>query len=161
MEPSDHQMHIIHMVPGRICAALYDNCWHRGEVVRLQPNRKNALVHFIDYGTTTDVSIESIKYLHREFGHLPCQVYRGCLDYIRPAGGQKRWCRDSTYAFLAISYDVMLFAKVTAIDTKVITQNYTQTIFYLFYLLVLFIVRIGSQCADVVDQHAARRRRSN
>lgn len=119
MDPTDHQMHTIHMVAGRVCAALFDNCWHRGEIVRLQANRKTAMVHFIDYGTTTDVPYKNIKYLLREFGNIPCQVYRGCLDYIQPAGGKQRWCRDSTYAFLAITYDVMLFAKVTTIDEKV------------------------------------------
>lgn len=119
MEPTDHQVHTIHMVPGRVCAALYEGSWHRAEVVRVQAHRKTALVHFIDYGTTTDVPFASIKYLLRDFGNLPCQVYRGCLDYIQPAGGRRRWCRDSSYAFLALAYDVMLFAKVTAIETKV------------------------------------------
>lgn len=119
MEPSDHQMHIMHMVPGRICAAIFENTWHRGEIVRFQTNRKTALVHFIDYGTTTDVPLKNIKYLLREFGSLPSQVYRGCLDYIRPIDGGQRWCRDSTYAFLAIAHDELLYGKVSAIDQKV------------------------------------------
>lgn len=120
MEPADHQMHTLHMVPGRVCAAVYQDCWHRGEIVKFHAYSDTALVHFIDYGTTTDVPLDQIKYLLRQFGRLPSQVYRGSLDYIRPAGGQQRWARDATYAFLAIAQDVMLFAKVTKpIDPEV------------------------------------------
>lgn len=119
MASSDHQMHPSDAVPGRVCAALFSGYWHRGEIVQVNAGLESVMVHFIDYGTTSNVRLMDIKYLLREFAYDRGQAHRGCLDYISPVDG-KRWCRDSTYAFLAIVQDdVILFAKVTKIDWTV------------------------------------------
>lgn len=106
------------IMPGQICAARYLTQWHRAEFVcRLMDNENSVIVHFVDYGTTAEILLEDIRYLLHEFSTLPCQAFRGCMDYIRPAG--HKWARDATYSFLSIVCEKMIYAKATNIDYKV------------------------------------------
>ncbi|KAJ7367404.1 hypothetical protein OS493_040630 [Desmophyllum pertusum] len=61
---------------GSFCVAWYDG-WYRAKVEKLQG--KDVTVHFIDYGDTATVPLDSIRPLKPEFSSLPSQAVQCCL----------------------------------------------------------------------------------
>lgn len=114
------------IIPGQICAALYEETWHRAEILGIL-NDGRVRVCFFDYGTVFKVSAKYIQYLPMEFAELSKQTLRGCLSHIRPAG--LRWTRDATYSFLDSVYDKLIYAKITEIlkDEQVMRLVLTDT----------------------------------
>lgn len=78
-------------------------------------------VHFFDYGTTAPVPLSDIQYMLRVFAQLPVQAHRGALHGVQPAG--LKWCRDSTNAFLAYVAQVMLYGRITHVESDVILHE--------------------------------------
>lgn len=104
------------MAKGQVCAALYMDLWHRGEIVS-DNNETQANILFVDYGTIDYVKVADLRYLRRDFANFPGQAYRGSLSFIRPIA--LRWSFDSTDCLLNMVINKVLHAKVTNIDDKV------------------------------------------
>lgn len=71
----------------------------------------------MDYGTTSKVPLDNIKYLIKDFALLRGQAYRGSLDYIQP--NEHKWNRDSSFCFVDMVYGLMLYAQPTKINREV------------------------------------------
>uniref|UniRef100_A0A1A9WIA0 Tudor domain-containing protein n=1 Tax=Glossina brevipalpis TaxID=37001 RepID=A0A1A9WIA0_9MUSC len=107
--------------PGQVCAAPYENVWHRAIIVR-HPVGNKVMVSFVDYGTVSEVDIVKIKYLTTNFCELPAQALRGCLSYVKPR--QLHWSHEATNYFLSLVTETIVFAKISEI-------NIEEHIFYL------------------------------
>ncbi|XP_073846467.1 tejas isoform X2 [Musca autumnalis] len=115
MEPSELRIPIVCLNPGQVCAAAFNEMWHRAEIVA-PPVKNKIKVSFIDYGTVSDVDICDVKYLGTCFSQLPAQALRGCLSNIKPRG--LHWSHEATMHFLSLVSERMLYAKITEIDRE-------------------------------------------
>ncbi|CAD6998570.1 unnamed protein product [Ceratitis capitata] len=115
LEPRSFCVPRVCICPGQVCAALYKNLWHRAEI--LSPVIENkAKVLFVDYGTVSEVSVDDIKFLLTSFAKLPQQAIRGSLSYICPKN--LHWCQESIHAFLEMTFELMLYGKISEIHEK-------------------------------------------
>ncbi|XP_019895643.1 tudor domain-containing protein 5 isoform X2 [Musca domestica] len=113
--PNELRIPIACLNPGQICAAAFNEMWHRGEIVAA-PVSDKVKVSFLDYGTVSDVDVCDVKYLCTSFSQLPAQALRGCLSNIKPRG--LHWSHDATMYFLSLVSEKMLYAKITEIDRE-------------------------------------------
>ncbi|XP_075167228.1 tejas isoform X2 [Haematobia irritans] len=115
LSPNELRIPVVCLNPGQVCAALFNDMWHRGEIVGPASSNK-VKVSFVDYGTVCDVDITNIKYLCSCFSQLPAQALRGSLSHIKPRG--MHWSHESTQYFLSLVSELMLYAKITEIDRE-------------------------------------------
>lgn len=73
-------------------------------------------MHFVDYGTTSAVPLIDIQYLLMRYAKLPVQAHRGALDGVQPPLNERKWSRDSSYVFLDMVSDMMLYGRIMRID---------------------------------------------
>lgn len=117
----EYKMHPSDVLAGRACAACFYNRWHRGEIVgSFDAKSKKAKIFFIDYGTTSDVSIEKLCHLPKKFAQLPRQACRGRLALVAPIANEDAWRfgapPDTTACMLQFVTDQHLYAKVYAYE---------------------------------------------
>lgn len=110
-----------HIQKGYACAALYENIWHRAEILE-KPQRETVKVFFVDYGTIDRVAITDIRYLLDTFSIIPKLCHRGTLDFVKPIN--HRWDNNATSFFLSLIQDRKLVTGVSEIDSKVNCHNY-------------------------------------
>lgn len=75
-------------------------------------------VLLIDYYVDVDIEVHKIRYLARQFSDLPIQAIRACLSDLKPISGE--WTTESAIAFTAMVKEKFLYAKIKAVDVKVI-----------------------------------------
>ena len=70
----------------RLCAAVFDGDknWHRCRITGYYKEQKSARVQFIDYGGSSTVSINDIKFLAKQFDKLPIQAVNARLHNLAP-----------------------------------------------------------------------------
>lgn len=107
-----------HMTKGYVCAAMYANMWHRGEIIGSVEDGKVG-IFFVDYGTVDQVKIGCVRYLLNSFCTLPKLCHRGTLDFIKPRNTDQRWTVDATTFLISLVQDKKLSAGITEIDSKV------------------------------------------
>lgn len=105
-------------IPGLLCAARFNDLWHRAIIVDRMRSDRTIKVHFFDYGTTSSLALSDLQYLLLRYTELPAQAYRGALFGIQPPLLAKKWTRDSTYVFLDMVAEVMLYGRVIRIDSE-------------------------------------------
>lgn len=75
----------------------------------------------MDYGTVDEVLKDRVRFLSKEFAHLPPLSVRGCLDHVRPKDGV--WTLNALEAFMlkVVKADATptLAAHITAVNQEV------------------------------------------
>lgn len=61
---------------GLVCVAIFpnDKNWHRAYILQTFKKERRATVYFIDYGGQALIDYDNIKFMKREFTHLPIQA---------------------------------------------------------------------------------------
>ncbi|XP_055855818.1 tudor domain-containing protein 5 isoform X2 [Episyrphus balteatus] len=103
------------ITPGQVCVALYNDMWHRAEILTTVTKNK-VKAHFVDYGTVSDVEIHHVKYLQNRFAETPMQAIRGSLSHIKPVS--LVWQKRAINEFLSLVAEVFLYAQIVEIDEK-------------------------------------------
>lgn len=103
------------LTPGQVCVALYNDMWHRAEILT-NVVRNKAKVLFVDYGTVSEVEIQHIKYLQNRFAQTPVQAIRGSLSHIKPVAPV--WQKKAIEEFLSLVAEIFLYGQIVEIDEK-------------------------------------------
>lgn len=99
---------------GLLCAALYDNHWHRAKILEIFLDSNEIKLFYIDYATVSKVNVNQTKYLHDAFAWPPAMIYRGCLSKLFPVS--KRFSFESADCFHSKIYDKLLVGQASYID---------------------------------------------
>lgn len=84
----------------------------------------------VDFGTTTEVKIKNLRFLHKKFAKDPIQALRGCLDCIRPANGI--WVWETIEYFVETALEIPLNGTVTAVNDEVsLNHIFVRYIFFI------------------------------
>ncbi|EDW62074.2 uncharacterized protein tej [Drosophila virilis] len=90
--------------------------WQRVEVLNIKTgNRKNIEVELVDTGERLWICHSDLKYLCKEFAHLPPQYWPGRLACVTPRQGPSFSVEASNYFFDIVSYR-RLYAKIEKIN---------------------------------------------
>ncbi|XP_030558430.1 uncharacterized protein LOC115760969 [Drosophila novamexicana] len=90
--------------------------WQRVEVLNIKAgNRKNIEVQLVDTGERLWICHSDLKYLCKEFAHLPPQYWPGRLACVTPRQGPSFSVEASTYFFDIVSFR-RLYAKIEKIN---------------------------------------------
>lgn len=100
-------------------ATKFYSLWHRARVVKVMPGHLRIL--YVDYGTTKEVPIGSVRYLLEDFTALPAAALRGVLSHVQPTNGE--WCDESKEYF----YNYQFQKKI---DTKVLKRDESQNCYF-------------------------------
>jgi hypothetical protein len=76
-------------------------------------------VLFVDYGTSSRVKKNELLFMHQDFTVFPIQAIKASLVNLIPAGGRKRWSRETSIRFLELVRDKNLIAIVSSVDREV------------------------------------------
>uniref|UniRef100_A0A336LW60 CSON003116 protein n=1 Tax=Culicoides sonorensis TaxID=179676 RepID=A0A336LW60_CULSO len=99
----------------RVCAARFKGIWCRAEIVSDEPNSDGDFKVFrLDQGDIVHVNPKFMKYLMKQFGKIPRQVYRGRLAYVKPK--RMRWSKSASEKFEEITNGCILYAKIEHFD---------------------------------------------
>ncbi|XP_045476871.1 tudor and KH domain-containing protein homolog isoform X2 [Harmonia axyridis] len=84
---------------GNLVAAIfkYDKKWYRAEVVSVNNVKKEAELHYVDYGDTDFVSFGNIMELRTDFLRLHFQAIECYLDGVEPVGD--KWSEEAVDNF--------------------------------------------------------------
>ena len=83
---------------GSYCAAPYsDGSWYRGRITAVNPTQ-GVSVHYIDYGNTDQVEVDTLRELAPEFCGMPAQALKCQLNNASPAASNQ-WSGDTTEKF--------------------------------------------------------------
>ena len=89
---------------GSYCAAPYsDGSWYRGRITAVDPTQ-GVSVHYIDYGNTDQVEVNTLRELAPEFCGLPAQALKCQLSNASPAASSQ-WSGDATEKFQELVLD--------------------------------------------------------
>jgi len=77
---------------------LAGGAWHRVEVSTFLPCGQ-AIVRYVDQGSSAMLPVSDLRPLHAQFRNLPCQAVSAGLAGLVPAGGQSDWSPEDSYSF--------------------------------------------------------------
>ncbi|KAI4458899.1 tudor domain containing protein [Holotrichia oblita] len=98
---------------------MFDREYHRARIVDTSQKGENYIkVYFVDYGTVSVISVESVCYLHNKFSELPEQAIRARLAGIYPAKENEQWSRAAATRFLSLVMQKDLVAQIVKIDEE-------------------------------------------
>jgi len=87
------------LVEGFVCASQFtDGNWYRARVSSL--DMAGVQVFYLDYGTTTVVQRDSLRYLLQQFSDLPCQAIKAKLFGVMPTS--EEWPVEAANRFLQL-----------------------------------------------------------
>lgn len=91
----EYQMEMRDIQPNRACAAIFNQVWHRAEIVSdLDTETCTCKVFYLDYGTTARVKITDLRYLKTIYAKEPRYALRGRLARITPPEYESFWTYD-------------------------------------------------------------------
>jgi len=103
-------------ITGSCCLAMDEDCWYRGEVVKVDKNGVTSTIFLLDYGKTVKVPVKSLRPLPEGLAGTPGLVCQVSLKGIRPRG--KDWSEEEiTGALLVMDVGGETQFKVTDINT--------------------------------------------
>lgn len=118
-----YRMHPADIMVGRACAALFDNVWHRAEIVGpLDAKQNKAKIFFVDYGTVSNVRVDNLRHLTLQFSVMPRQAQRGRVGAL-PWSGQTQVAAFGTWTVAAIRLNCFC----TAYPRRCCTPRFTLT----------------------------------
>ncbi|KAK9737379.1 OST-HTH/LOTUS domain [Popillia japonica] len=98
---------------------LFNREYHRARIIDTSQKSENYIkVYFVDYGTVSVISVESVCYLHNKFSDLPEQAVRARLAGIYPARENEQWSRAAATRFLSLVMEKNLVAQIVKIDEE-------------------------------------------
>ncbi|GFQ76401.1 tudor domain-containing protein 5 [Trichonephila clavata] len=105
---------------GAICATFCkdDSQWYRTVIAAL-PTIDDAIVDFVDYGTSERVSRQHLYYLRKSFTHLPAQAFQAELAFIKSANEGGEWDLAAQKRFHDLCNRPYLMAQVNSINNSV------------------------------------------
>merc|ERR1719369_1262713 len=91
----------VNPISGSCCLAMDEDCWYRGEVVKVGKDEVTATIFLLDYGKTVKVPVSSLRPLPEGLADTPGLVCQVSLGGIGPSG--KDWSeQEVTGAFLVM-----------------------------------------------------------
>ncbi|XP_054719173.1 uncharacterized protein LOC129228518 [Uloborus diversus] len=107
-----YMMKNAHIKVGAVCASLWpvDQLWYRAQILSIS-SLEFVKVFYVDYGTTCEVPTTKLRYLKREFFHLPAQALRAQLACVKPKHGTG-WTKNVLGRLLDLCRDKRLMAKI-------------------------------------------------
>lgn len=84
------------------CNFLGDEAWHRAKITKII-DKQQVRVAFVDYGGTIVHEIKKIRFLKREFFHLPAQSIRCSLASIKSSQPSGTWTLQAKQRLLDFS----------------------------------------------------------
>merc|ERR1719158_779272 len=119
----------VNPVVGTCCLAIDEECWYRGEVLKVSSDK--ATIFLLDYGKTVKIPVSSLRPLPGSLSTTPGLVSKVTLKGIKPQG--KEWSEDEiTGAALIMDVggetqfkitDVCVEDDVTAVSLKDMDGN--------------------------------------
>jgi len=98
----EYKIPAFHVTAGLLCATLFtDGTWHRAQVKEVVDETR-VEVFFLDYGTNAKVRMDTLMYLHKNFGELPAQAIQARLAGVKPVGGKARFSKEAKNRFLQL-----------------------------------------------------------
>jgi len=77
---------------GACCLAMDEDCWYRGEVIKLHNDKATATIFLLDYGKTVMVPVDSLRPLPDSLVNTPGLVCQVALAGVRPQG--EEWSQE-------------------------------------------------------------------
>lgn len=97
-----------------ISAKFVDGAWYRAKVKRASPIKKEAEVHFIDYGNHSTVAFKDCRPLDPKFKSLPGQAADARLSFVKPVEPESEYHTESVERFRALCEGRKLIGNVDA-----------------------------------------------
>jgi len=77
---------------GSCCLAMDEDCWYRGEVIKLHNDKATATIFLLDYGKTVKVPVDTLRPLPDSLANTPGLVCQVALAGVRPQG--EEWSQE-------------------------------------------------------------------
>ncbi|GJQ83207.1 putative P granule organization [Trypoxylus dichotomus] len=104
---------------GMYVACIYNREYHRARIVNISQEEENTITaYFIDYGTVSVISTNTVCYLHNQYAELPEQAIRTRLAGIYPRTENEQWSRAGAMRFLSLVMQKDLVAQIIKIDEE-------------------------------------------
>ncbi|XP_058886232.1 RING finger protein 17 isoform X2 [Acipenser ruthenus] len=100
------------------CVALFeDDVWYRARIIGF-PGSRAIEVKFVDFGNTSQVSINHIRKIKDDFFVLPEMAIQCSLADVKPLNSADEWSKESNKRFRELTEDRLMCVSATATVTR-------------------------------------------